>query len=114
MIKHIASGAAGVESANALIEAIESLAVIRDNWNGMGAPAPNASSIKNARRIAAAIDSYSLPFEPVSASPSSEGGIALSFRNRTRRAIIECYNSDEVLIGTVDGEEIDTFPVRVG
>ncbi len=64
---------------------------LSDNWNGYGSAAPNREAFLNAEDVILVLHQKGL--EPHRISPSAEEGIAFTFVNGRKRAIIECYNN---------------------
>lgn len=67
----------------------------KENWDSYGAPAPNATALKNALRIAKLLLAPDL--ERANIVPSAEGGIGFSFSVDDRYADIECSNEGDFL-----------------
>ena len=67
-------------------------------WDAHEAEPPNAVSRAAASSILDGLEEASLP--PARLTPSAEGGIAISFVEGEKRAIIEVYNTGEIAAAT--------------
>ncbi len=83
-----------------LSEKLDYLLQLEDDWDDDGAEAPNADSIKVARKILGII--YETNLIPTAISPSVEGGVNIYFIKGNKYADIECFNSGEVLTSKSD------------
>jgi hypothetical protein len=90
-----------------LIERVEELEGLPDNWDGYGAESPNATAIALARDVLDRLHSDALTPERI--VPSAEGGVAFVFRAPDRYADIECFNDGSVFAGSSG----DTIPTEV-
>ena len=75
-----------------------------ENWNTYGAEPPNHIARQIGAKILDMLERASLT--PARLTPSAEGGIALSFVNNHKRAVIEIYNTGELAAATysLEGE----------
>jgi hypothetical protein len=76
-------------------EKLQSTASLSDNWNTYGSEAPNQIARKLASTILQGLEKESLA--PSSLLPSGEGGITISFVSGVKRAVLETYNTGEVV-----------------
>jgi len=72
------------------------------SWDSYGAEPPNAIARTLAGKILDFLERASLP--PTCLNPTVEGGIAISFIENVRRALIEIYNTGEVAAATYSDE----------
>ncbi|MGO9689909.1 MAG: hypothetical protein ACLP2X_15380 [Syntrophobacteraceae bacterium] len=70
---------------------LSSMRTLADNWNGYGSAAPNRDAFRNAEDLMMVLHQKGL--EPIRIAPSAEEGIAFTFMNGQKRALIECYNN---------------------
>jgi hypothetical protein len=75
------------------VEKVVALSSIEDDWNSYGATAPNSDAIGNAAHALFILAGFGLT--PTHVSPSSEGGVTLSFTKHDKFAAIEFYNTGE-------------------
>jgi hypothetical protein len=75
------------------VEKVVALSNIEDDWNSYGAVAPNSDAIDNAANALFILAGFGLT--PSHVSPSSEGGVTLSFTEHDKFAAIEFYNTGE-------------------
>jgi hypothetical protein len=82
-------------------------------WDAHGAPAPNATAAAFAKMVLDECESNN--FVPASVLSSSDGGIAITFREGVRYADIECFNEGELYAAFHPGEGIPSvWPVDGG
>jgi hypothetical protein len=67
-------------------------------WDGYGSESPNAAARTLASNILGLLEIESLA--PTQLTPTVEGGIAISFVEGERRAVIEIYNTGEIAVAT--------------
>ncbi len=89
---------------------LDELARYLPDWDGAGAPAPNAQSIGNARKIADELEARNL--HPDKIAVSVEGGIGFTFKAKVGRAYIECDNDGEIFVA-IYGAELPAKTWRV-
>lgn len=77
---------------------LDYLQLLRDNWDGNGAEGPSVVALENARDTIVALADIDL--RPRDIDASIEGGICISFRNGSKYADIECFNTGETLAVT--------------
>jgi hypothetical protein len=75
------------------VKQVIALSNIEDDWNSYGAVAPNSDAIDNAAHALFILAGFGLT--PSHVSPSSEGGVTLSFTEHDKCAAIEFYNTGE-------------------
>ena len=85
---------------------LKSFRSLKDDWNGYGSLAPNNIAIRNSQTVLDIL--HVLNYSPSSVLPSAEDGIAISFCNGKKRAIIECYNDGNIAAAIY---EIDSEPL---
>ena len=73
-----------------------------ENWNTYGSEPPNEVATSLALAVLQSLEKVSLP--PSALTPSSEGGIAIAFVNGAKRALLETYNTGEVVAATYSSE----------
>ncbi len=56
---------------------------------------PNGFAIEAGGEVLSALGKVAM--EPTSVDPSAEGGVCISFRSGSRFAVLECFNSGEIL-----------------
>jgi hypothetical protein len=90
---------------------LENIQSLGPDWDTYGAEPPNAIARTLAGKILDLLETASLP--PTCLNPTVEGGIAISFIENVRRAVIEIYNTGEVAAATYsdEGEPIVWEPV---
>jgi hypothetical protein len=71
------------------------------DWDGYGAPAPNATSLANADEILQALAIQNAPIVEVMAC--ADGGVALFCCESPRSVLVECFNDGEVTVGRSAG-----------
>jgi hypothetical protein len=76
-------------------EKLHSAASLPKSWNTYGSEPPNGSARTFALTVLQGLEKESLV--PSRLLPSGEGGITISFVSRGRRAMLEIYNTGEVL-----------------
>lgn len=81
---------------------LECTAALAYGWDTYGAEAPNALARDLARSVLDVLEGERLP--PARLSPSSEGGITISFVEGDNRAEIEIYNTGEAAAATYSGD----------
>ncbi len=81
---------------------------LNDNWDSYGAEAPRGDAIRAACQFLGKLGAS--PIFPSRVMPSSEGGVALRFRHKQHRALLEFFNSGEVglILYRSDGSVEDT------
>ena len=80
------------------IETCEALQALNNNWDGYGSPRPSTRSIERTKSLLNEIHkSCSARLSPTLIAASTEGGVGLSFVTRSRRGIVEIYNSGKIL-----------------
>lgn len=75
------------------VKQVIALGGTEDDWNSYGAVAPNSDAIDNAAHALFILAGFGLT--PSHVSPSSEGGVTLSFTKHDKFAAIEFYNTGE-------------------
>jgi len=75
---------------------LEEMKSLPHDWNGQGSDPPNSISIHNTQDILGLLHIKSFP--PQKISPSAENGVSLSFFINNHYAIIECFNSGEIIL----------------
>ena len=73
-----------------------------EGWNTYGSEPPNGLARHVTATILDSLENASLP--PSRLTPSSEGGIAISFVHGAKRAMLEVYNNGEVAAATYSTE----------
>ena len=76
-------------------EKLQSTANLSENWNTYGSEPPNEIARQLASMILQGLEMESLA--PSSLLPSGEGGITISFVSGVKRAMLETYNTGEVV-----------------
>ena len=89
--------------------ASDSVTKLEKNWDSFKADPPNAPSIAKARKFLLGCGLQ----EVDRVSPTSVGGIAITFRNKYREVFIEFYNNEKVfaLFSEDDSEQMDVKEV---
>jgi len=82
---------------------LSSIAKLRRNWNSYGAEPPNRWSTFWTRRILHALSLANFP--PSNVTASSDEGIAFFFRSGSKRASIECLNTEEIVAVVSDANQ---------
>jgi len=77
-------------------EKLHSTASLAENWNSYGAEPPNELARKLAFTVLQGLEKE--PIVPSSLLPAGEGGITISFVRGAKRAMLEIYNTGEVLV----------------
>jgi hypothetical protein len=109
----IAHAPTKVDPFRALFAAALKLRELPTNWDGYGAPTPNATAAAFAKVILE--ECLAKNFVPSAVVPSSEGGIAVTFRRGVRYADIECFNEGDLFAAFDSGEGVPTvWPVGSG
>ena len=75
---------------------------LRTGWDSHDADPPNANARRLATKLLDLLEALSLP--PRSLAPAADGGIAISFIEGSRRAVIEIYNTGEMAAATYSDE----------
>jgi hypothetical protein len=89
---------------------LDELASLEADWDGYGAPPPNALSIDAARTVLAR--GFDLGLIASAILASAEGGVFVAFDGTgDRRANIECFNNGTAYAATVVGDSVSVFPV---
>lgn len=83
---------------------IRSLAGMKDDWDGYGAPAPNGTAFVHLHRILDLMEPSD--FHSATILPSAEGGLGICFVHGNRYADIECLNDGEIIGVRYVGKEI--------
>ena len=68
------------------------------DWDSYAADPPNTLSLQLAQNTLARLEIAALP--PTRLMPSVEGGIAISFLEGGKRALMETYNTGEIVVAT--------------
>lgn len=74
-------------------EQIGGFRLLEDDWNGYGSEKPNERALMMAEAVLKSLQGHNL--EPSLIAPSAENGVAFSFSNGDKYAILECYNNGE-------------------
>ena len=74
---------------------ISELQKLKTDWDTYGSEAPNDTAAHLTRKVLRHL--LDEGFEPSSLSPSSDGGLCVSFRKSDRYGDVECFNSGEVM-----------------
>ncbi len=96
---------------------LSSTASLERDWDTYGAEPPSDQARQGAASILDALEAAALP--PSRISPSAEGGVAVSFVEGDKRALIEIYNTGEAAAATYSDEgspvvwELDGTPSSV-
>jgi hypothetical protein len=85
---------------------LDSTASLADSWNTYGSEPPNEIARKLASTIVQWLEKESLT--PSSLLPSREGGIAISFVRGIKRAMLETYNTGEIIAATYSNADQPT------
>ncbi len=72
---------------------LDSLASLKDGWDGYDAEIPSADVIDEARKVLRSLQNQLT--KPQKVGPSAEGGVAFTFRSGDRRVQIELLNNGE-------------------
>lgn len=99
-----------------IAQRIRSLSSLHDDWNGHGAPAPNATAIQNA--LNALEIAQGMGIEPSKAPPSADGGVALVWTPcGMMYAMLEMYNEGDGAYMTLGAEmhfgDVDPSPAGI-
>jgi hypothetical protein len=84
------------ERENVLIDQVESLKQIKNNWDTHGAEAPNQTILWNSRIILEML--FHLDLFPNDIVPSAEGGVGIVFKKDERYADIELFNDGDIIV----------------
>lgn len=80
---------------------LESLKTLKSNWDGYGSDKPTENTVDSARTFLEAMHSLENAISPSLISPSTEGGVGISFSFGNRKALIEFYNDGENLLALI-------------
>lgn len=75
---------------------LESCRSLTDGWNGYSAAAPAAVAIENAEAFLRSMQQTG--HEPTRVAPSAMGGVAITRRNESKKALVEFYNDGRVFV----------------
>lgn len=93
------------------LEAIDG-AALEKRAAAKGIAIPNALSIFNARMVAEELHETQFTLIPSMIAPSVEEGVGISFMNNEKRAIIECYNTGQILLGLSNARAMEVLPIN--
>jgi hypothetical protein len=74
---------------------LDELAQLGNDWDSYGAPAPNATAVRNATTILGRMRPFDLAIARI--VPSAEGGVAICFAKADRYADLEAANDGGIL-----------------
>lgn len=72
------------------------------NWDGFESDPPNLLAIRTASEVLYSL--HDVQLRPTSINPSAEEGVAISFFNKGKYAIIECYNDGDIIMACSDSQ----------
>jgi hypothetical protein len=85
-----------------LMDKIEAMKHLSDDWNGYGSEKPSSFAVDAAMIILSSALGIRIPDR---VGPSAQGGVGLFFYSGDRYADIECFNNGEILGTTAIGRE---------
>ena len=81
---------------------LDSLADLEPNWDSYGSQPPNALAIELARTVLRILNNIN--FVPTSLAPSPDEGVSISFLKGKKLAVIEYFNTGEIVAVTSTGD----------
>ena len=83
-----------------LIEKLNEIRDLPDNWDGQGTAAPNSLAYLHATKVIETLSE--LNFIPNKLVPFADEGIGFYFSNKNKYGFIECHNTGEIIVAMSD------------